>query len=1002
MHITSLHIYGYGKIIDQQYNLNKGLHVFYGENEAGKSTLLSFIHSILFGFPTKVQTENRYEPKNGVKYGGKITIQTEHDGVITVKRTAGKATGDVTVYFEDGRVGNETDLNELLHGMDKRVFTSIFSFGMKGLQDIHVLKADDLNDYLFSSSVLGNEQVSELEKRLNKELDQLFKPSGKKPEINQELESLTAFSKQVMEAKQQIDEYEYLTEEEKRIESELFTVQEELSKLRENFRKLELFEQYYPYSAQYKMLEDQQKSLQEYTTFPNEGIKRLDSISAALLPIEARKKGLESQLKEISSKIDQLHINERLLESEKDIKELTFKLKSFEEDKSSLDRIEAKIDYLQAEINSSKTSLGIFASNEQLLSVDFTLAKKEELRKNLKIYENALQKKEMLVSRQDQTNQKLERTIESIKQYEQQRLPLKEREQLSDIIEKAKTPTVDKGVATTKLQNVTNQLKNYERKLENGKKLSYLLFFPLFLIAAVAGVLNYSSNLSMALTFLVLSVLFLSAVFFVPKLNQNHSLFTMLQNDKHELESQLFNIEGSEKELVSNIGIVNAKQLLARDEQLVQFISHDKILQAQLEKEAETYIDELEAWEGEWFEVSKELEKIKEELYIPKQYSHESLFGIYEHIEQLVAKLVEYKNREIEKEKLKKRVTSFEENVQLVLDRIGFTFHTPMQLLEEVEKEKEKARQLENLKDKEYDTQQSIEKLEEEILFYHTERQKLFEAAGTDEEEAFREKALLHSQWESLQKRKEDVKEKMLLIVKNDDNVEKELMLKSPQFLEQMKEKELMYNQRRSLEEQEGELRKSLAKVVIQKSQLEQNGTYSTLVHQFELKKAALSQLAKKWAKLSIAKDVLARTKNYYQHVRLPSVIKKAEQYFGLLTGNEYLALFAPQDQGSFIVERNDGTRFTPQELSQGTTEQLYLSLRLALAESYQTPITFPLFIDDSFVNFDEKRTNTTLQLVKKLANERQIIFFTCHKDMVEGLQVEMYTNLSSNIVTIT
>lgn len=995
-----MHIYGYGKIIDQQYNLNKDLHVFYGENEAGKSTLLSFIHSILFGFPTKVQTENRYEPKNGVKYGGKITIQSEHDGVITVERTAGKATGDVMVYFEDGRVGKETELNELLHGMDKRVFTSIFSFGMKGLQDIHVLKADDLNDYLFSSSVLGNEQVSDLEKRLNKELDQLFKPSGKKPEINQELESLSAFSKQVMEAKQQIDEYEHLIEEEKGIESELFSIQEEAAKLRENFRKLELFEQYYPFSAQYKMLTDQQESLREYTTFPNEGIKRLDMISASLLPIEARKKGLDSQLKEISSKIDQLYINECLLQLEKEIKEITFKLKSYEEDKSALDRIEANIDYLQAEIDSSKTSLGIFARNEQLLSVDFTLAKKEDLRKSLKIYENALQKKEMLVSRQDQTNQKLERAIESIKQYEQQRLPLKDREQLSDILEKAKTPTVDRGSATTKLHNVTNQLKNYERKLEMGKKLGYLLFLPLFLVTTVAGGLNFSSNLSMALTFLVLSVLFLSAVIFVPKLNQNHSLFTMLQNEKHELESKLFNIEGSEKELVSNIGIVKAQQLLARDEQLVQFISHDKILQEQLEKEAETYIDELEAWEGEWFEVSRVLEKIKEELYIPKQYSYDSLLGVYEHLEKLVAKLVEYKNREIEKEKLKKRITSFEENVQLVLDRIGFTLLPPMQLLEEVEKEKEKARQLESLKEKEYDIQQSIEKLEEEIHFHHKERQKLFEAAGTDEEEAFREKATLHSQWLSLQKRKEDVKEKMLLIVKNDDNVEQELIQKSPQFLQQLKEKEFMNNQRRLIEEQEEELRKSLAKVVIQKSQLEQNGTYSTLVHQLELKKAALSQLAKKWAKLSIAKDVLARTKNYYQHVRLPSVIKKAEQYFVLLTSNEYRTLFAPQDQGSFIVERNDGTRFTPQELSQGTTEQLYLSLRLALAESYQTPITFPLSIDDSFVNFDKQRTNTTLQLVKKLANERQIIFFTCHKDMVEGLQVEMYTNLSSNMVT--
>ncbi|MBM6617683.1 ATP-binding protein [Bacillus suaedaesalsae] len=1000
MYITALHIYGYGKLIDQQFNLENGLHVFYGENEAGKSTILSFIHSILFGFPTKVNTENRYEPKKGLKYGGKITVKTARHGITTIERIAGKSTGDVTVYFEDGQVGKEAELNEMLNGMDKRIFTSIFSFGMKGLQDIHSLKEDDLNHYLFSSSVLGNEQVSELEKKIMKEMDQLFKPSGKKPEINQELDKLTSFSKHVLEAKQQIEEYHHINEEERRIEHELSSVKEELVKLREIKRKLELFEQYYPFSVEYKMIADQQEKLQEYSSFPSEGQKRLELVVGNLLPLQARKEGLDTQLKEISSKINTVSINIQLLQLEGEIKEIALKSNSHEEDKSNFERIQAKIDVLHSDLNSMKATLGISASNEQLLKVDFTLSQKEKLRKELKRYEDVLYKKETLIRKQEEVNQKLDNTIGTINQYEQQRLPLIEREKLESILEHAKTPTVDKGTVKNKLNNITIQLTNYQRKVEVGKKVSYFLIFPIFLLTLIIGVISLSGDELTGITFLVMSAFLLLVSIFAPRIVRDPALFMMLENEKAELENQLFDIEGLEKDLVSNKGILQTERLLARDEQLVQLIYHEKLILVQLEKEADMYIDELEAWEKDYDEISILLERSKEKLYIPEAYSHQSILTVYEQLEQLASKVTELQHQKLEMEKLNQRIVLFEQNCQLVLDQVGI-IASPLQLLDTVEKEKEKARQLESLKEKETEIQRVLETIEKEINYYKGELDKLYEAAGVEEEEEFREHAQLHSQWLSLQARKDAINEKIKLIVKNDEQLEKELSLQYAQLLEQLEERDLHRKQYKEYEEKEEELRKLLAKIVVQKNQLEQSGTYSEFVHQYETMKTEFTRLTKKWAKLAIARDLIIQTKHYYQHVRLPAVIKKAEEYFSLLTENEYQKLFAPQDLGSFMVERKDGTRFSPQELSQGTTEQLYLSLRLALAESYQTSIVFPIFIDDSFVNFDEARTTITMQLIRKLAMKRQVVFFTCHKEMIASLQVETYSNLSSKEVSI-
>ena len=50
MKINKIEIYGFGKWNNVIFDLKQDLQVFYGLNEAGKSTLRQFIYSILFGF----------------------------------------------------------------------------------------------------------------------------------------------------------------------------------------------------------------------------------------------------------------------------------------------------------------------------------------------------------------------------------------------------------------------------------------------------------------------------------------------------------------------------------------------------------------------------------------------------------------------------------------------------------------------------------------------------------------------------------------------------------------------------------------------------------------------------------------------------------------------------------------------------------------------------------------------------------------------------------------
>ncbi len=70
------------------------------------------------------------------------------------------------------------------------------------------------------------------------------------------------------------------------------------------------------------------------------------------------------------------------------------------------------------------------------------------------------------------------------------------------------------------------------------------------------------------------------------------------------------------------------------------------------------------------------------------------------------------------------------------------------------------------------------------------------------------------------------------------------------------------------------------------------------------------------------------------------------------------------------------------ESLSRGTREQLFLSLRLALASSYaRRGSPLPLVLDDVLVNFDADRAKAAAAVLRDFAAEgHQLLVFTCHE----------------------
>lgn len=131
---------------------------------------------------------------------------------------------------------------------------------------------------------------------------------------------------------------------------------------------------------------------------------------------------------------------------------------------------------------------------------------------------------------------------------------------------------------------------------------------------------------------------------------------------------------------------------------------------------------------------------------------------------------------------------------------------------------------------------------------------------------------------------------------------------------------------------------------------------------------------------LTVAMEALSAANDTLRERFSPALNAKAGELFARLTGGKYAALGLTR---SFEASATPAGELLPRSalaLSRGTVEQLYLAVRLAVCEltlgGEEPP---PLVLDDALADFDDRRMELALDLLRELGEGRQILLFTCH-----------------------
>ncbi len=202
MHINGMHIERFGILEKQNVpSLSQSLSIFYGLNEAGKSTCLRFFKSMLFGYKRGRQNLDTMLDKKNATAGGSLFLNTSAYGDIVLTRRP-DSTPKELLRKSSGAALPENSLNVLLQGLTQEVFDNVFAFDLKTLMDIGNLKEGDVRHALFAARFgMGSKSPSLVIKELDNKLKNLFSRinrSTSNAAINTTLQQLQTVQKDIL------------------------------------------------------------------------------------------------------------------------------------------------------------------------------------------------------------------------------------------------------------------------------------------------------------------------------------------------------------------------------------------------------------------------------------------------------------------------------------------------------------------------------------------------------------------------------------------------------------------------------------------------------------------------------------------------------------------------------------------------------------------------------------------------------------------------------------
>jgi uncharacterized protein YhaN len=323
LRIRRMYLNGFGIHRERTFDLDLDAQatVFYGRNEAGKSTLMGFVRAMLFGFPKRSNRIERYEPLSGGVHGGALTILDHMGKEIRLERY--EKNGSLKLLFPDGTEAGEAALQSLLGGLTADLYRNLFAFSLSELQRIDTLHAEEISGFLFSAGMgISGGMMAQAERKLTQQMDLLYKRQGTKQAINEQLRMIDQSELELRRSKEKSGKYQDWQIELTSLDEIIAADEMELSLKRAEWDWLNKCLQSRDSWIQLLEVDSELRDLPEFVDFPEFVLGRFEKLQEDLERVNVELLDIQQERANATQQLSAIKVNTKLIEHRAELEQL--------------------------------------------------------------------------------------------------------------------------------------------------------------------------------------------------------------------------------------------------------------------------------------------------------------------------------------------------------------------------------------------------------------------------------------------------------------------------------------------------------------------------------------------------------------------------------------------------------------------------------------------------------------------------------------------------------
>ncbi|MDE0628727.1 MAG: AAA family ATPase [Bryobacterales bacterium] len=1026
MRIQRCQIEGFGRFSDRSVGpFENPLTLIYGPNEAGKSTFLAFIRTIFFGFPGRLGHQH-YPPLFGGRHGGRIDLIGSDGGHYAVHRLQGRGAGPVTVTGGDGEILDAGVLDQLLghHGRD--VFESVFAFTLQDLHSGDLLGKSSVNSQIYSAG-MGVTRLPAAMKTLRAERTKLFLKGGSVNPIARTARKLDAIEAKLRDVATNAAEYGRLTTRLEEVEvrlSDLKRIQRKGKSRLDHRRQLrDAWKDWNDLITVDRRLSD----LPPIDEFPTDGIRRLEALEERLRGARREYDSAETSVDEARAKatvqIEHASIFDRTME----IRNLVRLRGAFDQSLRDVPKRQAELENYQNDLAKTLQELGPDWDEQRISHFDLSIAVREEISEHEERLRQGQERLGRGESALEQADALFNEAFQTVHRAKKELATAPEPAYDTDGIRRRRSQLRRARVKLNRLAGEKQRVSDLKRQLDsvyrqgspeagNAMRWSAVLCAVVGVVLLVAGLMTGGTVLAMGVvTSLIL--MGMAAYFFV----QNHGsagksespVGDPLRRSLEDARRRLVAMRAELGEAASRLGLKEINEsVITTAEELLDAESQRLMHREQLARTVAQASESLETRAVRKHEMAENVEQVRRQLdaarrawlvWLEKRSLRTTLTP--EAMGELRGQVELGRKQFADVRNWRQRITAIQGDIdsytamvvplasafhvefdlndgQAVCSTADFLIDLHERVRQQVGDRANAATELQNAESELRERKRQLSDAESDLI-------RLLESGGATDPEHFRRRAERYRQRTEVSNRRRDIVGRIQRISGPGDLLDS--------LLQRFKNTDLS-----SVLAEMDQVREELvaAGEEIQAQSTERGGIRSDLDRLIGEEESSgwrlerhlrLEQIrghAREWVIRTLVQQLLEMAQNKFERERQPGVVRHAESFFDSITGGRYPQVYAPLGERKIIVTDADGRRKSPNALSRGTREQLFLSLRFGLIrELGQRTEPLPVVVDEVLVNFDPERALRAARAFVELSRTNQVLVFTCHPEVVKLFQ---------------